>query len=213
MRLVVFDMGGVLAQDVSVISPMCAKLGVSEGDFLRYVSGMSGVPADRHKAYEEGLLAAMQMGWISSQEFWHLFASRSGIRAEENYWDTLFHPTLNEKTRLFAEKLKARGFPVVCGTNVLDVHYDRHVNEGHYSVFDRVYASHLMGIIKPLQDFWKYILDSENRLLRNGPALTFEDMCFFDDNESNIAAASSLGVRAVLFRTAEQAEKDWERIA
>jgi putative hydrolase of the HAD superfamily len=140
-------------------------------------------------------------------EFLLLLSRREHIpEPAENYWKTFFTPVLDSQTVQIIHKLKEAGYRCVCGTNTIDVHYEYHLTHGQYDCFDAVYASHLMGQIKPDITFWYAILGEENRLYReNKSKLKFGDMLFFDDNRDNVAAAASLGIQSYLFTTAGKA--------
>ena len=66
------------------------------------------------------------------------------------------------------------------------------MDRGDYALFDRVYASHLMGWAKPSPEFWKVILKEEQRRP--------DETVFIDDFSENIEAARSVGINAVHYR-------------
>ena len=61
--------------------------------------------------------------------------------------------------------------------------------------FHAVYASHIIGHIKPELDFWQHILAEEG--------VSAQRTFFTDDSEDNIKAASSLGIQAVRYIDAD----------
>jgi putative hydrolase of the HAD superfamily len=177
-NLFVFDAGGVLVKDFDVTNQAARLLGLPESEF-RTLAAVD----------MEGYMS----GRMGSDEYWKRFARRTGIRVAENYWDTLFHPTLDPDVEELILELKSFG-RVVCGTNTVDVHYDALVAGGHYSAFDAVYASHLMGVSKPDPDFWRRILEAEG---------SEADRAFFtDDMEENVRVARDLGFRTHWFTDA-----------
>lgn len=177
-NLFVFDAGGVLVKDFDVTNQAARLLGLPESEF-RTLAAVD----------MEGYMS----GRMGSDEYWKRFARRTGIRVAENYWDTLFHPTLDPDVEELILELKSFG-RVVCGTNTVDVHYDALVAGGHYSAFDAVYASHLMGVSKPDPDFWRRILEAEG---------SEADRAFFtDDMEENVRVARDLGFRTHRFTDA-----------
>jgi putative hydrolase of the HAD superfamily len=193
MKLYIFDMGGVVVYNAAIIPAMAASLGISEDDFFR---GAGSDPAVTYTSpYHLGDVASLMRGEISSEQFWERFQKNTGCAAQGNPWYDYFHPVLNTGTLHIIAELHSAGCRVVCGTNSLDAHYQRHIERNDYKCFDRVYASHLMGIIKPAPEFWQRILEEE----KARPEETF----FVDDLEENIVAARKLGITAHRFTGAE----------
>ena len=92
------------------------------------------------------------------------------------------------------------GARVVAGTNTITPHYNVHLQEGDYEIFDAVYASHMMGLAKPDPAFYTYILD------RAG--CPQEQAGFVDDVPENVEAAEKLGIHSFVFTNAEKLKKD-----
>lgn len=178
MDLFIFDLGGVLVNSFDIIPEAARRLDI---------------PEDRLRTLIRPDMEPYMSGRIDFDEFWDRFFARTGIRAPENYWATLFHPVRDLAVEGLARALKPRG-RVVCGTNTIDVHFDALEAEGHYDCFDAVYASHFLGVSKPHPDFWLRILESEGR--------TAGDVFFIDDMEENVHAARNLGIRSHLFTDA-----------
>ncbi len=207
--LFIFDMGGVVSGNVQTIPAMANKLGISIEDFFRNCGVPDGTP--RESMYDFGILSDIQAGRIGSATFWKRFRNNADnfipdphegsrhipkVIRDENLWETCFQPELMPLTVEIIKTLKKNGHRVVCGTNTLDAHYAVHKKNGDYTVFDAVYASHLMGVIKPHREFWERILKKENAKP--------EDAIFIDDNEPNVIAAQETGIRALLFTSGEK---------
>jgi putative hydrolase of the HAD superfamily len=197
MRLFIFDMGGVVTANVQCIPDMAASLGMREADFFRG-AGSDPDAATRAEAptspYNLGDVGALMRGAITPERFWAEFNRRTGSAVRGDLWRDFFRPLPDAGVYAAIEALKAAGFRVVCGTNSLDAHYKVHVEEGHYACFHEVYASHLMGLIKPAPAFWRRILDAEGC-----PA---EEAFFIDDHKENVDAARALGLSVHLFKDA-----------
>jgi putative hydrolase of the HAD superfamily len=117
------------------------------------------------------------------------------VPSAETPWYDYFDPRPNRETAAIITGLRNAGFRVVCGTNTLEAHYRKHRERGDYDMFDAVYASHRMGVIKPSPEFWLYILNQEQA----DPGAAF----FTDDLEENTEAAEKLGIAVHLFTGAE----------
>jgi putative hydrolase of the HAD superfamily len=200
MKLFIFDMGGVVTHSLSVVPRIAASFDISEEDFYR---GADALPSSSLSAktspYNRGDLAEISRGNISTRQFWGNFTQRTGINVNGDPWDTFFEPEQYPETYELIGDLKKAGFRVVCGTNTLHAHYESHIKRGDYDIFDKVYASHLMHIIKPNPEFWLHILKEE----QVDPA----DAFFIDDLEENVNAASKLGIQVHHFKDASGLRK------
>jgi putative hydrolase of the HAD superfamily len=99
----------------------------------------------------------------------------------------------DEATFALVQEL-SRNARVVCGTNTIDSHHEINLERGLYSPFHAIYASHLIGYVKPEPGFWQYILEAEGV----SAARSF----FTDDSEKNVEVARSLGIQAFLYTDA-----------
>jgi putative hydrolase of the HAD superfamily len=203
IKLFIFDMGGVLARNVASTGAIAASFGISEEDFFR--GAASDLNAAHTSSYNLGDVGAIQRGEIDSPRFWENFAGRTGIVASSTIdpWYEFFNPVLDSETAVIIGRLKTDGYRVVCGTNTLEPHYRKHKERGDYSIFDAVYTSHLMGVIKPDPAFWRFILEKEN--------VKPEETFFVDDSAENIRAAEKTGLRVHHFTGAEKLSAHLEK--
>ncbi len=174
----IFDMGNVLSLDVDVLPCMAAHLGMT---------------IDRIKEYAGDDFSELLVGAKTAEEFWQGFNRHFGTDVREDLLITCFHPVVDERMRQLILDLKAAGHRVVCGTNAFEKHYRYHLERGEYAVFDRVYASNLLGIAKPSPAFYKHILGQEGWQAR--------DTFFIDDRAANVAVAGDLGMRSFLYES------------
>jgi putative hydrolase of the HAD superfamily len=183
-KLYIFDMGGVVAGNTAVVPYIAESLGIGEAAFFQ---GAGSDPASTQGSpYHRGDIGALMRGDLSTAQFWRNFTQRTGIAVSGDPWGAYFHPELIASTVGVIRSLRDKGQRVVCGTNTLDAHYRIHRERGDYDLFHFVYASHLMGVIKPDPAFWQYILEAE------GVAPT--DAFFVDDYAENVDAAARLGL-------------------
>lgn len=205
--LFIFDMGGVMIDNIDVPSRVMKKFGLSPEKFFDYCkkAGMENVPPVNttleiasKNPYMSGALSDFERGFIDGKTFWENFERVSGLKAETDYWRFYFRPIdiKGMKELVYELRKTAR---VVCGTNTTPSHYAVHIERGDYICFDKVYASNLMHIMKPDLAFWKFILDMEEEKP--------EDTLFFDDSEDNVAMAKSMGIKAHLFKNVEGAKQ------
>jgi putative hydrolase of the HAD superfamily len=178
-------MGGVMVRDYHMAPELLPFLGLTEKSF-----------ADADKRLHDALVSH-GLGEISEDDFWALYTEITGKvlpSHNEPLFGKFFHPKMDEPTVKVVEELKAAGMRVVVGTNVIDAHYKIHQKLNQYAVFDRVYASHLMGLAKPDPAFYAYILNAEG--IQSGEAF------FTDDVAENVNVASALGFNAFVYTNA-----------
>jgi len=185
LKLFIFDVGGVLCDGTSLVVPIARHLGLNEQEFLAL-------------ARRAGL-REIQIGKISPREFWKNFSEIFGRAIERDLWAEFFKPVLKPDTVRLIEELRKK-YRAVAGTNTIESHYQIHLQQGHYDVFDRVYASHQIGLMKPQKEFFLYILKSESAKA--------EETFFVDDTIENVAAARDMGIRSFLFTSAEKLKQE-----
>ena len=187
MTLYIFDMGGVVAYDTDVFPSVFNHLKITAKQFYGF-AGPS--------------LGRLMDGEINGDDFWSRFSSRIGKKVTEDLFAKFFNPRLDLKVAAILKQLKDNA-RVVCGTNTFDSHYDYLRLGGYYDLFDAVYASNKMGVSKPHQDFYRYILKSEG--------VKPEDTVFIDDTEENVISAEKLGIPSIWFKDAVGLRSDIER--
>jgi len=182
IKCCIFDMGGVMIRDYHMEPELMPFLGLNERSF-----------AAVDLRFREALRLHSR-GEIKEADFWSYYSEITGKAVPPHDGSLLgrfFHPTLDEPTVQTAMELKASGMRLVCGTNVIDAHYDIHIKLNQYAVFDKVYASHLIGIVKPESAFYDYMLKEEG--------ITAAEAFFTDDMAENVETASHFGLNAFLY--------------
>ena len=183
-------MGGVMIRNYHMEPELMPFLGLGE-------RSISAVDPRLHDA-----ILQHSRGEISESAFWEHYAEITGRSVPAHKGSLLgrfFHPTMDDPTAEVVGELKSSGMRVVLGTNVFDAHYNIHMNLKQYADFDRIYASHLMGITKPDPAFFSYILKEEG--------LNAEEVFFTDDVPVNVGAAAGTGINAFLYTDAAALRK------
>jgi len=179
-RLFIFDMGGVMCTNTNVVDAICKELGLEKRDFF-------------HFATSENFIK-IQSGEMSMEDFWSSFSKKSGLDVKNDYFEILFQPQRNEDMYQLVNHLREET-RVVAGTNTIDSHYHKHLINGDYDVFEKVYPSNLIGIAKPNPAFFRTILEKEQCLPN--------EAVFVDDNAQNVESAAKLGITAIHFTSYE----------
>ncbi len=185
LKLFIFDVGGVLCDGTSTVVPIARHLGLKEQEFLMLA--------------QRAGIRELQIGKISAEDFWNNFSQIFGRAIERDLWAEFFKPVLKPDTVRLIEELRKK-YRVVAGTNTIESHYQIHLQQRHYDVFDRVYASHQIGLMKPQKEFFLYILKSESARA--------EETFFVDDTIENVTAAREINICSILFMDAEKLRKE-----
>ncbi len=203
-KVLIFDLGGVILD----IYPektfkALAELGLSP-TFLNEAYCINDSMMQR---YERGLLSADEM--FSYVEH-ALSAGRCNIHTAElrsrviDAWCAMLGGINMAKLNKICE-LRTKGYRVVLLSNTNETHWA--VVEAEFAgkgilpseCFDALYLSYKMGCIKPGNEIFLQLLESEGVL----PS----DCMFFDDSQANCDAASAIGIEAQLIeRNAQWSE-------
>jgi len=175
-KLLIFDIGEVMCTRTSIAPIILEYLNISAEEFLKFSTKEN--------------IKKIQTGKMTTKEFWNVFSKNSGIKIEEDLWFKFFKPKRNEEMYKFAENMK-KSNTVAAGTNTIEPHYDILLKEGNYTVFERVYASHIIGLAKPDPQFYSFIL------LKEG--FSPEDSFLIDDSAENIKSANNAGINGILY--------------
>jgi len=188
IELYIFDMGGVVSLNTDVSERIAKRLEIAADQW-------------RDLLHEEfiGLMA----GSITTEQFWRRVFVVTGHRVEEDLWAHFFHPVPNHEVISTIRELKAEA-RVVAGTNTIESHYQVHERNGDYDIFDGVYASQRIGLVKPDPAFYNYILEKEG--------CSPERTVFVDDFPENVAAAGELGIHALLYTEAVKLKRELDTL-
>ena len=198
MKLFIFDMGNVVAHNVAVEGAAAKAAGMSEKEFFeacKYDRAARGKIINKKIDIRDAdIMTMLSNGEVTTGEFWSEFERRTGVCVPTDYLGLFFNPVLDDGVVDIVKALRKK-YRVVCGTNTIQSHYDIHLARGDYALFDKTYASNMIGASKPDVEFWKRIM--------LGEGVMPEDIFFTDDNEANCAASSSLGIRTFHFTNAD----------
>jgi HAD superfamily hydrolase (TIGR01509 family) len=184
IELYIFDMGGVVSLNTDVSGRIVSHLGMA---------------ADQWRdLFHEGFIGLMA-GSITAEQFWRRVFVVTGHRVDEDLWAHCFHPVPNHEVISTIRELRAEA-RVVAGTNTIESHYQVHERNGDYDIFDGVYASQRIGLVKPDPAFYNYILEKEG--------CAPERTVFVDDAEVNVTAAARLGIRSLLYTEAGKLKRE-----
>jgi len=196
IKAVIFDFGGVVFKEV-----------------MKFVYEETGRKFDidqnvvREKA--RPLIKQWQKNRITSEQFWKQLALELNIKNPkllEDVWDRTFiqYSVPNEKTVEIVKRLKSGGYKVAALSNTVEPHANHHKKRKDYDLFFPVFLSYELGMSKPDKEIYEHVIKVMG--------VKFEECIFIDDKEINLETAKALGMKTILFRSAEQLEEDLRKV-
>ncbi len=182
-----FDMGGVVANSSSMKN-ILNELGITENEYRVFQMDPEG-----RNTYKQ-----LGIGLISAEDYWRNFSNNFKKEITQDYFKIFYNPVINDSVLLQIKNLK-KNYRVICATNTIQSHFEKHSQLGNYDVFDFVYSSHSLGVAKPNHVFFNHVVDAEQVLPQN--------IFFIDDNQDNIREAKKIGINAHLFISNENLKK------
>ncbi len=187
IKAIIFDLNGVFIHSPKLSDRFEKDFKVPVSEFLPKLSQiMKEVRKPNAKSafsYWESALKEWKVN-LAEEEFWH-------------YWFEAETPS--EEMILLAKELKRKGLKVITLSNNFKERADYY---GHYpwlhDVVDKTYFSWQTGFVKPDVEAWKLVLKDFS--------LEQSEVLYFDDQEKNLKAALSLGIRSIMYTTPEDAK-------
>ena len=178
MKFFVFDLGGVLS--VPMVSKKLyeqIKWKVSYEEFL-----------DKFNNSEESI--KVHKGEISTKEFFEYLKRYmdDNITLEEFKNKYVNNNKFFNDTIEIIKKLKNLGYKVYLLSNLKEIDYEKFIKHFDVSIFDELFLSFKLGMLKPNDDIYQYVINK----LNTKP----ENIYFFDDNKENVEGAIKNGINA-----------------
>ena len=178
MKYFVFDLGGVLS--VPMVSKKLyeqIKWKVSYEEFL-----------DKFNNSEESI--KVHKGEISTKEFFEYLKRYmdDNITLEEFKNKYVNNNKFFNDTIEIIKKLKNLGYKVYLLSNLKEIDYEKFIKHFDVSIFDEMFLSFKLGMLKPNDDIYQYVINK----LNTKP----ENIYFFDDNKENVDGAIRNGINA-----------------
>ncbi len=182
VHLVCFDLGGVVIKICRSWAEGCAAAGIRHDEIAESpdVAAAVAVHCRRHHS-----------GDIDAPTFAQCVAdAMRGVYHPEEIL-AVHHAWLGDEYDGVAgliDRVHACGCETAILSNTNDAHWDRIVDYPSVRRVRRLFASHLLGTVKPDEDAF--------RAVEHGCGCKGKEIIFFDDTEINITTAQSLGWRA-----------------
>ncbi len=200
----IFDFGGVLVEQSFTDNNLL--------DVLEHDLGIQ-IPRDS-KSYTKKMNRRMKAGRIASKEYLEklleeyyyphqkkdgaLPAKKVNIEYYLELWFEMYTRLTNFSYKMenCIERLHHAGYTVSLLSNTFDIHVKSIELRGFYDIFDHVYLSNELGMIKPDIKKYKYVLkklDTEGK-----------KCIFIDDKLPNLVPARKLGMVVLKFESVEK---------
>ncbi|MFX0058535.1 MAG: HAD family hydrolase [Candidatus Heimdallarchaeota archaeon] len=198
----IFDFGGVLIEKTFVLKNLFTLL---EHDLKIKIPDIQTEP------YLRKLKRRLSSGIISSHEFlekifekyYYPFQKKGGAlppkKVNVHYYVELWFNLYTKVTHVSSdmaeiiERLHKAGYTVSLMSNTHDIHAKSNELRGFYDMFDNVFLSNEIGMIKPDMEKYKYLL----KKLDTKP----KKCIFIDDKISNLIPARELGIIVIRFES------------
>jgi len=198
----IFDFGGVLIEKTFVLKNLFALLGHD----LKIK-----IPDIQSEPYLRKLKRRLSSGIISSHEFlekifekyYYPYQKKNGALPPKKvnvvYYVELWFNLYTKVTHISSdmaeiiERLHKAGYTVNLMSNTHDIHAKSNDLRGFYDMFDNVFLSNELGMIKPDIEKYKYVL----KKLDTKP----KKCVFIDDKISNLIPARELGIIVIRFES------------
>jgi HAD superfamily hydrolase (TIGR01509 family) len=188
IKAIIFDLNGIF-----ILSPKLSDR--FEVDFK--------IPSETFMPKLSEIMASVrQPNAGSAFSYWHPILQKWGITmTEQEFWDYWFKAEApSTQTISLAKKLRAKGIKVFVLSNNFKERADYY---GHYpwmhDAIDKAYFSWQTGFVKPDARAWQAILNESN--------LEPSECLYFDDQQKNIDAATSVGIKSFIFTGEADLEK------
>lgn len=184
IKNIVFDLGGVIMTlDPAEALRRFKALGLSDAE--RYLDAYT----------QSGIFGNLEEGKITAEDFRSKLSSLTGheLTFDECKYAWLgYRKDVPQRNLDLLKELRAKGYRLILLSNTNPFMMDWALSsdfDGKGSslndYFDALYLSYRLGIMKPVPDFFRQVLDNENILP--------EETLFVDDGPRNVEAAGKLG--------------------
>ncbi|MHA2392520.1 MAG: HAD family hydrolase [Promethearchaeota archaeon] len=200
----IFDFGGVLIEKTFVLKNL---LDMIELDLHTPIPRMENKHIRKYKR-------SLSSGRISSQEFlekildrfFYPFQKKNGAlppkKVNVEYYVELWFDLYSQVTHVslemaeIIERLHQAGYVVSLMSNTHDIHARSNMLRGFYDIFDNVFLSNEIGLIKPDLEKYKYVM----KKLDTKP----KKCVFIDDKIQNLVPAREIGIIVIRFESFEK---------
>ncbi|MCK5855938.1 MAG: HAD family phosphatase [Bacteroidales bacterium] len=188
IKNIIFDLGGVILNiNFQLAAESFKKLGLEDFEGLY------------SKATQTKLFDRLEKGLISNEEFYAEIRDLSGINMSDSQidqaWNSLILDFPPARLQLIKDLRKNYKLFLLSNTNRIHAdYYNKDLINNHNiddldSIFDKVYYSHDIGLRKPDNAPFEYLLNDQN--------IKPNESLFIDDALPNILTANQMGINSI----------------
>ncbi|MFX0042160.1 MAG: HAD family hydrolase [Candidatus Hodarchaeota archaeon] len=200
----IFDFGGVMIEKTFVLKNLFDIIQADLNITLKR-SGDSYLSKIR-RSLSSGRITAKEFLEKIFEKYYYPFQKKAGSlppkRINVEYYLEIWFELYSMLTHLSSdmaetiERLHKAGYTVSLMSNTFDIHAKSNLLKGFYDIFDNVFLSNEIGLIKPDMDKYKYVL----KKLDTSP----KKCIFIDDKIRNLVPARELGIIVLRFESFEK---------
>jgi putative hydrolase of the HAD superfamily len=192
VKVLIFDFGGVLGPDSDDWNGSFKKVLTQTGLTFEEIQRAFNFHWPRLKFGQEDTL-----------NFWNDVVRISKNKITPDLLEKVYFSgmTINRRILNLAKKYKNKGLKLVILSNEAKNWMDEKVERFQLKgIFSKIYCSADLGISKPNREIIEYLLKD----LKIKP----NEAVFVDNQQSDVEAAQSLGIKSILFENSKQLKKD-----
>jgi epoxide hydrolase-like predicted phosphatase len=196
IKAIIFDLGGVLlrTQDFTVRERLAERLSMDRHELEEFIFG--GDTGDK-----------AQRGEITVQQHWEHLRHQLGCTPQEfrKIVDEFFvMDKLDDGLVDFVRELH-KNYRTALLSNAWDNLRQIIADSWHFEdAFDAIIISSEVGMVKPDPRIFRFALDQLK--------VAADEAIFVDDFQHNVDAAQTVGMQAIRFRTAQQVQRDLDKL-
>lgn len=191
IKVVIFDLGGVLSSDADDFKKT-----------FKEVLTKTGLPFKKVSSIWSQHWPQVRLGKEDLKIVWQEISSQAKKDINPQMLSEIYtkNVSLNKPVFNLAKSLKKKGLQIVILSNESKEGFEAKVNKFKLSlVFDRLFCSAYLGLAKP--DLKIFQLALTDLKLKSGQIL------YIDDEKSNLEAAQKLGIKTIHYRGIKRLEK------
>ena len=209
---IIFDFGGVMIEKTFVLknlfdifeSDLKISIPRSENSFFRKL----------RRQVSRGIITSREFLEIIFDKYYYPSQIKEGSlppkKVNVDYYLELWFQLYSIVTHFsldmeeIIERFHQAGYIVSLMSNTYDIHARSNELRGFYDVFDNVFLSSEIGMIKPNIEKYKYVLNKLNTEPKN--------CIFIDDKIANLIPARELGIIVIRFESLEKFKRQLNKI-
>ena len=188
IKNIIFDLGAVI---INIDVPLAYKAFSSLNN--------QSVEEIKKKFEASGINQEYEKGNINDADFLNSIRKELGINATDSQitdaWNALLMDLPEERIERIRQLRTKYNLYLLSNTNIIHINSINNILQKNFGIesikhmFDKAYLSYEIGLIKPYEDIYEYVLKDSN--------LNKEETVFLDDNADNIKGADKVGIHTI----------------